>query len=124
MRSVKPQCLLRVCGLARLVLCCLFYLVPLLARADLWVTGYYPGYETGQMAPANIDFTTVTHVIHFSVIPESNGSLDSSANSLSPSACSTMVSLAHAAGRKVLVCVGGASTEPDFLTATAPGTLG
>jgi len=99
-------------------------LAPAPARADLWVTGYYPGYETSQMAPSNIDFTTVTHVIHFALVPESNGSLNSNANSLSASACAKLVGLAHAAGRKALVCVGGASTETEFLGATSAGNLG
>jgi chitinase len=118
MRSV------RISFVARIILCSMFCLMTFGSEADLWVTGYYPGYETGQMSPANIDFTTITHVIHFSIIPNSDGSLNSSANSLSSSACSTMVSLAHAAGRKVMVCVGGASTEPDFQSAATPATLG
>lgn len=75
------------------------------------------------MAPSNIDFTTITHVIHFALLPESDGSIDSSANGLTPSACTTMVSLAHAAGRKVLVCVGGAGSETDFLNATSSSNL-
>ena len=96
---------------------------PPAARADLWVTGYYPGYESGLMAPSNIDFTTITHVIHFSLVPQSNGSIDNNANGLAPSACTALVKTAHAAGRKALVSVGGASTENDFLDATTPANL-
>src|SRR5580698_7607293 len=81
----------------------LLCLLPASARADLWITGYYPGYETGTMAPSNIDFTTITHVIHFSLIPGTDGSIDSSANNLSASACAKLVGLAHAAGRKALI---------------------
>jgi len=99
-------------------------LLSLAARADLWVTGYYPGYATSRMAASNIDFTTVTHVIHFSLIPNSNGSVNSTSNSLTPSACAKLVGLAHAAGRKALVCVGGANTEAGFLAATTPANLG
>jgi GH18 family chitinase len=105
----------------------LFLLACLLAapaRGDLWITGYYPGYESDSMAPSNIDFTTVTHVIHFSLVPGSDGSIDSSANSLTASACTTLVGLAHTAGKKALVCVGGASTESYFLGATTPANLG
>jgi chitinase len=93
-------------------------------QADLWINGYYPGYETSRMAPSGIDFTTITHVIHFSLVPNADASLDSSANGLTPSACSTIVSLAHTAGRKVMVCVGGAGTESYFLGATSSTTLG
>jgi chitinase len=99
-------------------------LLPPPALADLWVTGYYPGYEASQMAPSNIDFTTVTHVIHFALAPETGGSINSTANGLTASACAKLVGLAHAAGRKALVCVGGASTETDFLGATTSANLG
>jgi chitinase len=99
-------------------------LLPALARADLWITGYYPGYESSQMAPSNIDFATVTHVIHFALVPANGGSINSSANNLTTAACAKLVGLAHAAGRKALVCVGGAGTETDFLNATTAASLG
>jgi chitinase len=99
-------------------------LLPEAARADLWITGYYPGYNSSRMAPSNIDFTTVTHVIHFALVPQTSGAIDSSANELTPSACATLVGLAHAAGRKALVCVGGANTETNFQGATTSANLG
>jgi chitinase len=121
------------CGLFRIrrcfeprgwtLLCWLACFWPASARADLWITGYYPGYQASQMAPSNIDFTTVTHVIHFSLVPVSDGSINSSDNNLTAAACAKLVGLAHAAGRKALVCVGGANTESAFLDATAPATL-
>jgi chitinase len=117
----KPFSLMRS---AFSLFCPLAFLLAWSAKADLWVTGYYPGYETSSMAPSNIDFSVITHVIHFSLVPNSDASLDSSANGLTSSACATMVSLAHTAGRKVMVCVGGASTEPYFLSATSAATLG
>jgi chitinase len=105
-----------------LAVCLLLWPAP--ARADLWITGYYPGWETSTMAPSNIDFTTITHVIHFALVPESNGALNTSDNGLSASACNTLVGLAHAAGRQALVCVGGAGTEGDFLDATSNNLSG
>lgn len=105
-------------ALAILAIC----LASFAARADLWVTGYYPGYATSRMAASNIDFSVVTHVIHFSLIP-TNGSVNSSANDLTASACTNLVHLAHAAGRKALICVGGAGTEADFLSATTSANL-
>jgi chitinase len=92
------------------------------ARGDLWVTGYYPGYVS--MAPSNIDFTTITHVIHFSLIPGASGAVNNTVNNLSSSAVAKLVGLAHNAGKKALVCVGGASTESDFLGATTSANLG
>ncbi len=88
------------------------------ARADLWSTGYYPGYEQDAMVASNIDFTTLTHVIHFALIPNTDGSLNSSGNGLTSAHSSDLVTRAHAAGKKVLVCVGGAGSGPGFEGAT------
>jgi len=93
------------------------------APAALWTTAYYPGYEQGAMPASNIDFTTLTHVIHFALTPQSNGTLDNTANSLTAANISDLVSLAHAAGRKVLVCVGGADSETGFVGATSTANL-
>ena len=90
-----------------------------IACADLWVTGYYPGYRQGYLPPAVIDFTTVSHVIHFSLGPNADGSLNTNLNGITPAYSADLVSRAHAAARKVLVCVGGADTETGFQGATA-----
>lgn len=105
-----------------LVLVALFFLAPP-ARADLWVTGYYPGYEQSAMPASNIDFTTITHVIHFALVPNSDGSLNSGANNITLSGASNLVALAHAKGRKALVCVGGANSETGFQGATKASNL-
>jgi chitinase len=76
------------------------------------------------MAASNIDFTTITHVIHFSLVPTNNGAINTNANTMTTSACAKVVNAAHAAGRKALVCVGGAGTEANFLAATTPAYLG
>ena len=39
------------------------------ARADLWSTGYYPGYNQNSMVASNIDFAALSHVIHFALYP-------------------------------------------------------
>ncbi len=93
------------------------------ARADLWTTGYYPGWEQAGMPASTIDFTALTHIIHFSVVPNTDGTLNSSANSISTANSADIVSQAHAAGRKVLICVGGAGTESLFQGATSPANL-
>ena len=99
------------------------YLFTCVARAGLWCTGYYPGYEQSSMPASNIDFTALTHVIHFSVIPNSDGTLNSSDNSLTFGNSTDVVMRAHAAGKSALICVGGASTESDFQPATSTATL-
>src|SRR5690242_4859172 len=65
-----------------LLMLCLTFLAASFARADLWCTGYYPGWEQGGMPASAIDFTALTHIIHFSAVPNSNGTLDTSINGL------------------------------------------
>jgi chitinase len=81
------------------------------AHADLWCSGYFPGWEQGGMPASNIDFSVVTHVVHFSVVPNSDGSLNSSDNGITPAYTTDVVSHAHAANRKALICVGGAGAS-------------
>lgn len=75
------------------------------------------------MPATNIDFTTITHVIHFSLTPQSDGSVNTSDNGLTGANCSNLVAVAHAAGARAIVCVGGAGTETGFQAATAPSVL-
>ena len=70
------------------------------------------------MPASTIDFGALTHIIHFSLVPNTDGSLNSSANSITTANSSDIVSRAHSAGLKVLICVGGASTENSFQGAT------
>lgn len=94
------------------------------ATADLWCTAYYPGWEQGGMPASSIDYSAVTHIIHFSLVPNSDGTLNSSANSVTAANSSDIVSHAHAAGRKVLVCVGGAESQAGFQGATSTANRG
>jgi chitinase len=75
------------------------------------------------MPASNIDFTALTHIIHFSVIPNSDGTLDSSENDVTFANSTDIVSRAHAAGKEVLICVGGADSESDFQAATSSANL-
>ncbi len=106
----------RIC-LAVLALC--LFIIPV--RADLWVTGYYPGYEQSSLVASNLDYTTLTHVIHFSLTPNTDGSLDITANSLTTARVADAVAKTHAAGKKILICVAGGST---FYGATTNANLG
>jgi len=75
------------------------------------------------MPASNIDFTALTHVIHFSVIPNTDGTLDSSANGVTLDNSTDIVTRAHAAGKPVIICVGGADSEADFEAATTNAIL-
>lgn len=95
---------------------CLLWLVMLCglsapAHADLWCDGYFPGWEEGGMAASNIDFSVVTHVIHFSIIPNSDGTLNTNGNGITPAYTADVVARTHAAKRQALICVGGAGTS-------------
>ena len=102
---------------------CILCLLSIITHAEIWRVGYYPGWEQASMPASNIDFNTLTHVIHFSVGPNSNGTLDSSANSITTGNSADVVSRAHAAGKKVLICVGGSETESEFQGATSIANL-
>jgi len=106
-----------------------FFIISLLARAltahaAFWTAGYYPGYEqNGNMPASDIDFSALTHVIHFSVVPNADGTLNSSINYITLANSTNLVALAHAAGVKVLISVGGGGTETAFKSATTISNL-
>jgi chitinase len=101
------------------------FLFSIAVHADMWCTAYYPGWEQqGNVMPASaIDFTAVTHIIHFSVVPKPDASLDTVSNSLTPGNSANIVTNAHNAGRKVLFCVGGANSQAGFQGATSTANL-
>jgi chitinase len=98
-------------------------LLSIITHAEIWRTGYYPGWEQASMPASNIDFTALTHIIHFSVVPNSNGSLNSNANGVTTANSADVVSRAHTAGVKVIICVGGADSESAFQAATSIANL-
>ena len=98
-------------------------LFALAASADIWRVGYLPGWEQAALPASNIDYTVLSHVIHFAVVPNSDGTLNTSANNISSTNSSDLVLRAHSAGRRVLVCVGGAGSEAGFQGATSASNL-
>jgi len=93
------------------------------AQSDVWVSAYYAGWmqgcwNEGYLSADEIDFDAVTHIIHFSLMPEQDGSIDDSINCISPQNSADIVTAAHNAGKKVLISVGCWGTESDFLSAT------
>ena len=75
------------------------------------------------MPASNIDYTTLTHIIHFAAVPNSDGTLNTTDNNITMANSADVVSKAHAAGRKVLICVGGGGTESLFQGATSAANL-
>ncbi|WLT30994.1 glycosyl hydrolase family 18 protein [Geothrix sp. PMB-07] len=76
-----------------------------------WVVGYYMGYHRGLQAPNQVDYTSMTHVGVGSILPSASGTFDTTFwidPTNGPAWAKQTVQLAHAAGTKVIVHVGGA----------------
>jgi len=81
-----------------------------------WITAYYAGWMQGNqwshyLTPQEIDFSALTHIIHFSLLPRPDGTIDDQANGLNQDNAKALIGAAHAAGKKVIVCLGGWNTE-------------
>jgi len=122
-RFVRLRALCRRNGLLAMLAASGLLQLPVLAASDLWTTGYYPGYRQSYLAPSDIDFAALSHVIHFSLRPNSDGSLNTAANGITASASADLVTQAHAADRKALICVGGAGSQSGFQGATMSSNL-
>src|ERR1017187_1717890 len=83
-------------------------------HAGLWNSAYYAGWMQGYLPVQQVDFTAMTHVIHFSVVPKADGGLDSDVNAVTLANSTDVVARAHAAGIKVLISVGGEDSAPGF----------
>ncbi len=95
---------------------------------SLWVSAYYAGWmqgwnNNGHLPAQEIDYSAVTHIIHFSIIPNADGSLRTEANSILEENSRLLTANAHAAGRKVIISVGGWQSETGFRGATSPLNL-
>ena len=103
----------------------LFVLLTLVARsyADVWVTGYYAGWMQDYLPASEIDYGAVTHIIHFNLLPNTDGTLDSTTDGVTAQNSADVVSQAHAAGVPVLISVGGENTASGFRGATSSANL-
>ncbi|MDE3057019.1 MAG: T9SS type A sorting domain-containing protein [Bacteroidota bacterium] len=93
-----------------------------------WATAYYAGWQqgynnTGYLPAQDVDYSAVTYVIHFALVPQSNGTLDDQSNSVTAYNANALVTAAHAVGKKVLICVGGWNSDAGFQGATSGSTL-
>lgn len=93
--------------------------------SPLWVTAYYAGWmqgwtNNGTLPAQDIDYTAISHLIHFSVVPRSDGTLDSLVNSITTVNSEQVLQRARVAGTKVLISVGGWGSDTYFRSATSP----
>ncbi|MFI5236311.1 MAG: glycosyl hydrolase family 18 protein [Ignavibacteriales bacterium] len=98
------------------------------AQTDLWATAYYAGwmqgqYNNGHLPAQEIDFSAMTHIVHFSLVPNPDGTLDALANSITETNSSELISRAHAEGVKVIISIGGWNSGTGFRGASNPLNL-
>jgi chitinase len=93
------------------------------ARAELWTTAYYAAWMQDYMPASQVDFSAVTHVIHFAVVPNADGTLDPDENVVTVPNSADVVARGHAADKKVLISVGGAGSVNGFRGATSSTNL-
>jgi len=85
-------------------------------NAGHWLTGYYATYNYSVMSTSQVDYTKLTHVIYWPVIPNTvtPGTLDTTPFGLSAATFSAgatdLVTRAHAAGAKALIGIGGSNS--------------
>lgn len=85
--------------------------------ASLWVTAYYPVWnQSGALTPDKIDYSAITHLVHFAIVPRADGTIEDTSRpplfAVTPAQSQDVVTRAHKAGDKVLICLGGAGTGP------------
>ena len=87
------------------------------------MTAYYASWvqEAGVLTPQKIDYTAISHLVHFHVVPKEDGTIDT-VEGITPAESEAVVKPAHAAGCKVLLCVGGGGTAARFRAAMAEQT--
>jgi chitinase len=93
---------------------------PAPVNKGIWVNGYYACWKQDFYPPSEIDFTPLTHIVYFSLVPTVNGGLAPGDPSFTDASADAIRDATHAAGRKILICVGGADTDPLFEKAIAP----
>lgn len=64
-----------------------------------------------------IDFSAITHLIHFALVPKTDGTLGDGANQLDLAHSQEAVTQAHRAGKPVLVSVAGSGAAAKTSTA-------
>ena len=83
----------------------------------IWISAYYPNWiqRYSSLKPRDIDYTAFSHLIQFSIVPNSDGSINTDTDkTITADQSAAVLGEAHAAGDKVLICVGGENTAPTF----------
>ena len=97
------------------------------ADAPVWVTGYYMASSQSEaLTPDKIDYSAITHLVHFAIVPKADGTIaDTAAGGLeavAPAQSAEVIAQAHQHKVKVLICLGGANSGPALSAAIGDGT--
>ncbi len=89
---------------------------PALQAAEIWVMGYYVGYHVGLQSPSEVDYSTMTHIMVGAALPQNDGTFteDFYQGSSGSAWAQQTVNLAHTAGIKAILMVGGAGSHAAF----------
>jgi chitinase len=101
----------------------LFLSLSAAALQAQWVTGYWLNPPDSNLPVAAIDYSALTHVIQYSVLPNGDGSLNAVSLANATASAPALIAAAHAHGVKVLLSFAATSSGGDFYDATAPATL-
>jgi GH18 family chitinase len=91
-----------------------------------WSFGYYCCWNQPNFPPTSIKWNAFTHIGHFTIFPHKDGTLDSNVNAphtMGGQHSFDAVAAAHAAGVRIVLCVGGAGVRDTFTSATSPANI-
>jgi len=97
---------------------------PKASATEPWVTAYLPAWEVSQnsVVPANIDLTSVTDLVWFSLQPQADGTLAEWSNDPGVNSNAAAVATAcHSGNTSVIISIGGAGSESYFNAAFNAG---
>jgi chitinase len=87
---------------------------------QVWVMGYYVGYQGVEHTPAMVDYSSMTHIMIGNALPKNDGSFDTqfSIDPVNgPAWAKETVKRAHAAGIKAILMIGGSDDSGAVITA-------
>lgn len=91
-------------------------------QSSHWVSGYYVGYQQWLYPPDAVDFNSLTHLFMGRIVPNSNGTLNTSfdiGEPAGPELAKDMAARAHQANRKAILMLGGAGTHGGWVGAAS-----
>ena len=91
-----------------------------------WSLGYYCCWNQAGFPPNNINWKAFSYISHFTLFPHKDGTLDSNVNvprSLGGQNSIAAVAAAHAAGVRIVICIGGAGVADTFSAACSPANI-